>query len=190
MEIYLIRHTTPEVDSGVCYGQTDIEPASSFEAELERVKQLVPQSFDQIFSSPLKRCYHLAKSLSSAHSVRSDNRLKELHFGSWEMKKWDTIPAEELNGWMADFVNVSPPDGENFLDLYNRAGLFFDEILKSEHKTIAVVTHAGVIRAMIARILEMPLSNAFKIPVPYSSVTKIRVDDELCYCSIDYLSKQ
>jgi len=34
MEIYLIRHTTPDVAKGICYGQTDLDVANTFEEEV------------------------------------------------------------------------------------------------------------------------------------------------------------
>jgi len=33
MKVHLIRHTTPDIDSGVCYGQTDLEVANTFADE-------------------------------------------------------------------------------------------------------------------------------------------------------------
>ena len=37
MEIYLVRHTTPAIEKGVCYGQTDLNVAETFEEEVELV---------------------------------------------------------------------------------------------------------------------------------------------------------
>ena len=34
MEIYLIRHTTPKIEKGICYGQADLNVADSFEEEI------------------------------------------------------------------------------------------------------------------------------------------------------------
>ena len=33
MLIHLIRHTTPDIETGICYGQTDLDVSDSFEKE-------------------------------------------------------------------------------------------------------------------------------------------------------------
>ena len=43
MLIHLIRHTKPEIAAGICYGQTDLELASSFTQEADTVlSKLLP----------------------------------------------------------------------------------------------------------------------------------------------------
>lgn len=34
MKLYLVRHTRVDVPSGICYGQTDVPLADSFETEM------------------------------------------------------------------------------------------------------------------------------------------------------------
>jgi alpha-ribazole phosphatase len=189
MELYLIRHTSPEVEKGICYGQTDLALAQSFPEEAAKLKLLLPSSFTKIYSSPLLRCRQFASHLDSSGTVVTDPRLMELNFGAWEGKKWDDIPAKELDPWMKDFVHVAAPEGENFEMLYNRTEQFYKDLLKREAKRVAVVCHAGVIRAFLTIILEMPLRNAFKIPVSYGSVTKLHLNTESCYCSLEYLNR-
>ncbi len=189
MEIHLIRHTSPLIEKGVCYGQSDILLAPSFEEECGKLKMHLPVSVDVVYSSPLMRCQRLAQALNTKGERISDKRLMELNFGTWELKKWDDIPFSELDAWMKDFVNVPAPGGENFAMLYARASNFFEEIKKLHCKHVAVVTHAGVIRAVLANVLEMPLKNAFKIPVAYASVTRLKLDKANDYCAIDCLSR-
>jgi alpha-ribazole phosphatase len=190
MEVYLIRHTAPAVDKGICYGASDVPLAASFDDEYLRLKKHLPEKTDAVYSSPLTRCQQLASRLVSAQEIIRDERLQELHFGNWEMKRWEEIPAAELEPWMQDFVHVQVPGGENFQKLYERTGLFFEELIKSGHKDSIVVSHAGAIRAIIARVLEIPLRNAFKVPVPYGSVTKLNLQPDTCYCNIEYLGKE
>ncbi|HTB05934.1 MAG TPA: alpha-ribazole phosphatase [Bacteroidia bacterium] len=189
MEIYLIRHTSPKVEKGICYGQSDVPLADSFQNEAATLTKHLPETFDGIYSSPLSRCFKLAQLLVSKQEVLIDKRLLEMNFGAWELKKWNDIELGELNSWMQDFVNVKVPGGENFIELYNRAGLFFDELISKDYKTVAIVTHAGVIRSMVAKVLEIPLKNAFKIPVDYSSVTKLTISGENCFSNIAFLNK-
>lgn len=177
MEIYLIRHTTPDVDPGICYGQTDIELQDSFNKELDVLRKKLPMVFDVTYTSPLKRCYRLAQSINTKE-LKVESRLMELDFGDWEMRSWDELYKNGVAGWMDDFVTVRPPNGESFADLAKRVGPFFDEIISRPHETVALVTHAGVIRTMIAYAIGLPLEHAFNMILDYSKVSCIRIVED------------
>lgn len=186
MEIYLIRHTTPHVGPEVCYGQSDIGLAGSFQEEWEALCGKLPMEFDVIYSSPLQRCRLLAERLKGT-VTHYDQRLLELNFGRWEMKRWDQVDQKTLNVWMDDFVNEKTPDGESFHELWLRATDFLKDLQKNSFKKIALVTHAGVIRTVIAHVLGMPLQNAFQLKLDYGAVSLITYQENLY--NLAYLNK-
>ena len=105
MEIWLIRHTTPQVDNGICYGQLDLDVKDSFIEEAGLIKQHVEGIlFDKVYSSPLVRCKKLADKLPASNSIICDKRLKEIDFGQWEGLAWKSIPHDEMEQWSADYV--------------------------------------------------------------------------------------
>jgi len=175
MPVYLIRHTTPDTPKGTCYGITDMEIVEDmFAGELNAIRDKLDGFLpDRIYSSPLKRCVRLSRSLWDQHEIAFDERLKELNFGSWEMRKWDNIPFEEVDHWAQDYVNRSAPQGESYVELYKRVLDIFNEIPRD--KNIAIVTHGGVIRAIVSYILGMPLHKSFLLNLPYGAV--VRLDD-------------
>ncbi|MCE7993668.1 MAG: alpha-ribazole phosphatase [Roseivirga sp.] len=173
MDIYLIRHTTPEIEKGICYGQTDLALASSFPEELKQIKEKRVRDFDRIYASPLKRCLQLADEFGN--QVRTDARLMEMNFGAWEMEAWDDIPADQLNPWMADFVNTRVPEGEAFQDLIIRVNEALHEILESDLERVMIVTHAGVIRAVLGFFLGLQPENLFRLNVDYGGITRVEV---------------
>ena len=64
--VLLIRHTAVAVATGICYGQTDVPLADTFEQELASLRQRLPDlvaATSQIFSSPAQRCVTLANEL-------------------------------------------------------------------------------------------------------------------------------
>jgi len=87
MEVYLIRHTTPDISKEICYGQSDIELANTFHEEAEVILKGLPETLDRIYSSPLKRCLQLA-SLISHKEIEEVPQLQEMNFGDWELKPW------------------------------------------------------------------------------------------------------
>ena len=75
---------------------------------------------------------------------------------------------------MDEFVNVSVPNGESFVDLYNRVNDFLEnEIQKNISKPIVIVAHAGVIRSVLCKISNLPLKDAFNNKVDFGAVIKI-----------------
>ncbi|HLR24601.1 MAG TPA: alpha-ribazole phosphatase [Fodinibius sp.] len=174
MELYLIRHTTPDVAKGICYGQKNIGLTEAFLEELKRLEAKLPEEHKmfQVYSSPLKRCSKLATKLSE-QGIITDDRLMELNFGSWEGQKWDDINEEELSEWMQDFVEVECPGGESYRRLYDRVTAWWKEVIRSKQEKVLVVTHAGVIRCLLSHILGLPLENSFRLQVGYGSVSQI-----------------
>ena len=177
MEVYLIRHTTPKIKRGICYGQSDIPLAESFLVEANKLLKVLPEGIEVIYSSPLTRCYTLAERITTEKHV-IDTRLLEMDFGDWEMKKWDDINQQQLNTWMKNFVSVRTPNGENYTDLNDRVNNFLQEVFAHRYKTIAIITHAGVIRCMVTKVLRIDLKDTFQMPFDYGGVTKITLNSQ------------
>ena len=179
MEIHLLRHTKPQIAEGVCYGQSDIGLSKSFAEELIVVKNKVAGiEFDGVFSSPLKRCIALAKSLCGEDMFLClDGRLKEMNFGQWEMKEWTEIAEhEEARKWFRNYIETPCPGGECFVDLYKRVGEFIN-ILKTQNQfeNPLIVTHAGVIRAVNCIVKSKDLSEAFDLNVGFGELISFQV---------------
>lgn len=176
MEVHVVRHTRPKIETGVCYGQSDIELADSFPAELSELERKLSFPYHQVYSSPLKRCRQLADKLSSGE-VKTDPRLQEADFGAWELRCWDDIPQAALTHWMQDFVQIAPPQGESLQTLYWRVANFMD-ILPDKHlpdERLLLVTHGGVMRCIWAYVLEIPLKNVFRMNPNYGSINRFTI---------------
>lgn len=109
MKLYLVRHTRLSIDYGICYGQADVDVAPSFYDELRSIKaKLAEIEFDALYCSPLQRCLKLAEAIAPGRAI-ADDRLKELHFGDWELQRWDDIPRDLFDHWADDYASLSPP---------------------------------------------------------------------------------
>jgi len=172
-EIYLIRHTTPAVAKGICYGQTDLDVTASFAEEAAIIQAHLPPDFGVVHSSPLRRCALLAGHLFPGHSISLHADLMEIHCGEWEMKGWDDLPKEVVDPWMKDFVQVRIPGGESYLDLHERVSGRFNAIVREgpahipgavrdPGAPVAIVAHGGVIRSILSAITGTPLIDSFK----------------------------
>ncbi|MEP0265511.1 alpha-ribazole phosphatase [Dokdonia sp.] len=173
MDIYLVRHTTPKIDKGICYGQSDLELADSYPEEFKAILDVVPEDSYHVISSPLQRCSAFAKAYKTP--ITYDNRLMELDFGDWELMPWNDIPQKDIEPWMNDFVNVRVPNGESYVDLATRVYSFFEELQQAETiQNTIIVSHAGPMRALLARLLDIPLEKSFRIKIQYGDVIHLR----------------
>lgn len=189
MEIYLIRHTTPGIAKGVCYGQADLDVTGSFLSEAAIIQQYLPAKVTAVYSSPLQRCKKLAEHLFGDHDVQLHDDLKEINCGKWELKLWDDIPTDEIDPWMDDFINVRIPGGESYTDVFERVSRCFDQIINRHHvnnhtfiqpgnkdslSTAVIVAHGGVIRSILSHITHTPLADSFPLfSLHYGCVVKI-----------------
>lgn len=177
MEIYLIRHTKVGIPSNICYGQTDVSLAESYKEEIGQVLSNLGSTENfTCYSSSLKRCKELANHIST--SPVFDKRLMEMNFGDWENKSWEKIGKLEFDKWHSDFVNNHVPNGESYFELYTRSISFLNEILL-ENKNSILVTHGGVIRAILAHTLGLPLENSFRLRIDYGSISKIKFEKRI-----------
>ncbi|MFZ5510255.1 MAG: alpha-ribazole phosphatase family protein [Pseudomonadota bacterium] len=171
MELYLVRHTAPVAAAGLCYGQSevDVDPAETL-AAAARLRTLLPVAAP-LFSSPLRRCRVLAEALAGA--PRFDERLREMHFGQWEMQPWSAIPRPQLDAWRLDLLGFAPPGGESAAALYRRAGAFLQE-LPGAAETAVIVAHAGVLRALAGHLLALPPAEWTALHFEFGSASLIR----------------
>ena len=151
MPVILVRHTRPAIPEGVCYGITDLDLATTFDDEAATVLAALPPA-ERLVSSPLQRCRRLAERIGAARGIPPvfDERLREFDFGTWEGVPWDDIPRQELDAWAADFFHARPHGGESVRMLHDRVGAAIAEYRRSGRSHV-VVTHAGVIKAALAR---------------------------------------
>jgi alpha-ribazole phosphatase len=171
MEVVLIRHTRTAADRDLIAGWTDVPLAETFPSEAQAIFAHVGTKPDDcIITSPSQRCIALAKLFGAPHT---DERFREVHFGSWEGRRWREIPADELTPWMDDFVSNPPPGGESSNDLATRV----KSALASLDPSIArfvIVAHAGVLRVAAAYFLGLPLEKMFNFACEPGSILRAR----------------
>lgn len=178
MIIHLLRHTKTQCPTGICYGQTDVELAQSFEQEKKNIlENLHSITFTKIYSSPLKRCALLAKAISQNQEIVFDNRLQELNFGDWENKHWNDIEkTTEATKWFADYISTACPNGESYLMLRDRVCAFLKDVsLLSNDSSILIVTHGGVIRTLNSIITNIKPEEAFAMQIDYGQLCTLHI---------------
>jgi alpha-ribazole phosphatase len=175
MIVTLIRHTSVDVPPGMCYGQTDVPLTPSFPEEAAVVrKNLEDENFGAVYTSPLSRCVKLA-AYCGFPDARRDDRIKELHFGDWEMLYYDQINDPRLATWYKDPMNVAATNGESFGQQYSRVAAFLDELKKNNDSPPALFTHGGTILCAQVYAGILNPAEAFRFLTPYGGIVKIEI---------------
>jgi alpha-ribazole phosphatase len=146
VQLYLIRHPKPDIDTGVCYGRSDLGIVEDAAERAAALRALLPGAAP-LYTSPLRRCLELARLLHAAPVI--DERLLEMHFGAWEMQRWDEIPRQQIDAWAADPVGYAPPGGESPAELRRRVAALLGEL----PEVAVLVAHGGVLRACVAELV-------------------------------------
>jgi len=141
-------------------------------------------AWNQIITSPLKRCHEFAHMLGERHDINvlTEPRFKEVGFGSWEGQHHDAIKvnrAEEYQAFLRDPVNQRPYGAEPLHHFVNRVNEAFEESIdRCQGQHFLIVTHAGVIRTMITKVVLAPPESLYRIKISNGGVTRIRFTPE------------
>ncbi|WP_158701674.1 histidine phosphatase family protein [Lentibacillus sp. Marseille-P4043] len=126
---------------------------------------------DLIFSSDLTRCLETAAILFPSQPVQALKEMREMNFGAWEGKTYDQLkhlPA--YRHWLDNPYTASPDGGESFAAFGDRIRTGFTmvkkQILDSDAKDSAIVTHGGVIRYLLS-VFSGQNRSFFEWKIPY-----------------------
>jgi alpha-ribazole phosphatase len=177
-ELLLIRHA-PSIPPGKLYGRTDVAADVTMGHDIAAIRQAAG-SIGRWISSPALRCCQTLKAIWGDDArVNEDPRLWEQDFGEWEGLAHKDIP--DMGERAADaLAEHCPPGGESFVDVCHRVQpALLEAVAENDGARIAIVAHAGVVRAAIALSLKSPGLNppglALSFEVQPLSLTKLRV---------------
>lgn len=173
--IILLRHGEVDVPKGIFYSQQDVPLSPKGKQDSLAVSELVRQvPISRVLSSDLSRCLFMANAIAGAGGIEVELHagLREVDFGLWTGLDWSEIEARFPGAFaerMADLASYRPPMGESVSDLAERAWAVIRQVVaQSAGETVAVVSHGGVNRAVIAKAIGLPLENIFALHQDFS----------------------
>ncbi len=175
--LVLVRHGHAQQAAGTCIGWTDL-PLSRWGSD--RIAALLADWHgvpDELHTSDLVRAGSSAAIFASAWGLvpRADPRLREMNFGSWEGRAWDAVEQERgtpFPGSKASWIHERNPQGESFADLLIRVAGWKTEMLDgSVAARVAVMGHAGSLRALLCLLTGTPAERAFDFTVELARAT-------------------
>lgn len=186
--LLLVRHAEPR-DGDCCHGARS-DPALSplgvrqAAALPLRVRVLADEfgAVRRVVTSPAARARATAAPFVATFGLEPvvDERLRERDWGDWEGRPWDelwpTVPRE-VTADAASYLAWTPPGGEATEDVAARVDAALADLLGAGGTTV-VVTHAGVVRQVLASALDLPLPVASAVEVVHARVTVLRTRDD------------
>jgi len=190
MEIYLLRHgrtTAPKA----YIGSTDVALSDEGEAQVGHTAAFLDAiDFDCCYCSPLQRCRRTLQLLELTVPAQIAPELREIDFGEWEGRTFDEInrqSPEHLDVWQKQGDRFSFPGGENISAFQTRITGWLDRLVRSEHRSVLLITHAGVIRTALCALLKLPHDNAFRFMICEAGVSLVSYRDE--FGMLEYLNR-
>ncbi len=187
--LYLIRHGETEWNKGGRYqGWTDIELSDDGKLQAELLaKRFHYMHLDAIYVSPLKRAIATAEPIAKEKGLPLilDEHFKEINFGEWE---GHTVPelTEKYGKPYTDFFDnpfehTMPGEG-SFHKVAERAMAGFEEIIKKHRgERVAIVSHGGLLRVFMIRLLGLDLNMYRRMWLTNTSISMIDItfDDNM-----------
>ncbi len=183
--IFLWRH--PEVrgvSEGRVYGQKDVALTRKGERQAKAIaKFMADYELAAIYCSDLQRCRLPAELVGRRQRTRLVptvmQELRELNLGIWEGLTLSEI-EERFPGELAkryeQLATYKIEEGESLTELAERVVPVFQEIVAANKgKQVCVISHAGVNRVFICRIMGAPLERVFRIDQEFACLNIIDV---------------
>lgn len=130
-----------------------------------------------VYASPRLRARQTAEALAARHGleVETAEALDEIDLGDWTGKRIAELEGDPaFDRWNTERATASPPGGEPMASVADRARAFAAETAERHPgETVAMVSHADVIRGIVARVLGLDLDNLLRFDVDPASVTRL-----------------
>jgi broad specificity phosphatase PhoE len=152
-----------------------VDPADPAAAEaLAHVLRPLPLA--AVYTSPLARAHDTAAAVARRHALTPGvvEALREIDFGEVEGRPFDEYPDELQAALLREPGEARFPGGETFAELRQRVCAAVDEITgRHPDATVAVITHAGPIRALLAEWLRIDCDAIFRVDQRHGAVNVV-----------------
>ena len=150
--------------------------------------------WDVIVSSTLDRCKLFSSNIANNEGVllQLDSNLREVYFGDWEGQLVDDVYRQDrkaVEDWHNDPVRNLPANAESTEVFYDRVVCGFQNCIeRNKGKRVLLVSHGGVMKAILASVLAMPLASMNRLDLPYACLSRVEIfhDENGDYTRLTY----
>ena len=184
--LWLIRHAEVEGRyQGVFGGQVDMDLSPrGHEQAAALARYLGSRAVSAIYASPMKRVQQTLQPwvVNGVPRPTIVPELREVDFGAWtgltfgQVQDRYGVSAWE---WLRQLECGAVPEGECAAAFRSRVEPCLRRIIRDHPgQEVAIVCHGGVIRMILAILLDLPLSRMGYFQIEYASLTQVRLRPE------------
>ncbi|MEZ5384659.1 MAG: histidine phosphatase family protein [Prosthecobacter sp.] len=186
-QLYFIRHGEVEEKYHKVFGGSRIDMALSplGQKQAQAVAGwLKDVNLDKIYSSPMLRVQQTLGPTAQQRGIEPVlmSGLREVDFGDWTGNRWDEVQSKfgvSAFDWLEIIESNGIPNGEPVQEIMSRVRECLLSIVNAHpHQKVAVFCHGGIIRVMIALLLEMPLMRMAHFNIEYGSISVVEIQPE------------
>jgi broad specificity phosphatase PhoE len=175
--LLLLRHGHTRSVGEYLAGRVDDVPltAEGETAAAKAADALARVKLGAVVSSPLRRCRQTAERIAARHAMepRISDALTEFDFGGWTGRTFAELASNpEWHRFNTERETARPPGGELMLDVQQRVVSALLE-MSGEYadQTIAIVSHADVLRAAVMFFLGMPIDHVHRLDISPAAIS-------------------
>lgn len=181
-QLYIIRHGETRFNkSHLMQGRginASLNDTGCTQAEAISI-YLKDKPVSKIVTSSLKRAKESAEPLCRLFNLKPEayTELDEMDFGDLEGKSFDEVKSDLVHlheNWSSGKLEIAPKNGETPIQVYKRANLKVEEILKStDDECIVFMLHGRLIRILLSEWLGLGLKNMHQIEHQNGAINKL-----------------
>jgi probable phosphomutase (TIGR03848 family) len=180
-QILLIRHAVNDfVKTGKLAGWTPgVHLNDDGKAQAAALgKRLADAPIKYLYSSPLERTMETAEAIRQYHphlQIRHQEGIGEVHYGDWEGAEIAKLTQRKMWQVVQEYPSRAYfPNGETMRAVQVRAVNAIEELVVAHpHDLVVVVSHADLIKMVLAHYLGMHLDNFQRIVVAPASISSL-----------------
>jgi len=181
MQLLLVRHgAIDDHAAGRYVGSLDRPLSVIGRRQAKRLASLLPGEIDRCLCSPMRRARQTADLALAEHVCPLDtlDSLREIDFGRWEGLTFAEIAAQDpelVDEWQRDALAFHFPGGEQTGHFWQRVDQALQVIATISAERVLVISHGGVIRAMLCSLLGLPFDKYLAFAVQPAALTVLDV---------------
>ena len=127
----------------------------------------------------------MANSIAKERNIKLeiDEQIKEMNFGDWDGLSYDSLwqQTPSIGDFWQSPTTVTPPNGETLHEFQTRVNNWWKKLIMENKGDVVVVTHAGVIKQILAQLLTENKNIMTSSKINYAGKVNIEVtlDDDL-----------
>jgi broad specificity phosphatase PhoE len=166
MKLVLIRRPDTNKEVGLS-GEPDAPSPAGQEQLAQAAQTCRAQGVQAVVHSVTPRAALAAVSLAQSLDVPhiAQDGLQERNFGDWNEWEWPQIAAELSKLTVEARYTFVPPHGESWQQMEVRLREALDHVAGLGYDCVAIMTHAGPIRALLPVLKDEPKESTLQLDV-------------------------